>query len=276
MVNTLPRIPEVSAESEHHDDAVSVFSDLLTNTSLVAYDGVTVTPLFAERLMAYIDVLRKQRHTSAILSAEEQSAFTGISKYFKNLRKKRKDRHFLIPSEAECLESPLGLAYGLVWDTSDPSTAWPVSPPLHASDQLPGSSSVTAALESHAAARPNPLTVLVEAASVYSGFRDSMGTNGARLLADIQYDVQAHQADFEACGARASLAHRDYLDKQAAAVLQWNLAHKLGFEAYDALCTARALSEELNHRQKHQFELLQEFDECSTRMRQHHRDDFEH
>ena len=161
--------------------------------------------------------------------------------------------------------------FGLVWDSSDPSTAWPVSPPLHASDRLSGSSSVVAAPESHAAVLSDPLFVLAEAASVDSGYGYS--------LADIQYDIQSLQADFEACGDRASLAHRDYLvDKHAAAVLQWNLAHKLGFDAYEALRTARAITEELNQRQQvhHQLELLQEFEECSSRVRKRHLDDREH
>ena len=177
-------------------------------------DGVTVNALFVERLFAYLDVLGRQRHSSDVLSEEEQSTFSAFSKYFKNLRsKKRKAYNVLLPSETECLESPLGLLYGLVWDPADPSTAWPpVLPPLPASGQLTGRSLVAAAHVKPMTAPSDPLTVLAEAASAEGGFHDRKGVDVVRSLADIQYDIQSHQADFETCGDRASRAQQEFLD----------------------------------------------------------------
>ena len=276
-VNILPTVPESLAESERHDEDGPPVSDLLAKTSMVAFDGVTITPCFVERLLAYLGVLSRQQQTSAVLSEEEKGNFSVISKYFKNIRNKRKAQNVLLPSEAECLESPLGLLYGLVWNPSDPSTAWPpVSPPLHASGQLSGRSLVVAAPEAPAAALSDPLSVLAAAASADTSFRDRMGIGMGRSLADIQHDIQSHQSDFETCGDRALLAHQDYLDKHAAAVLQWNLAHQRGYEAHEALKLARALTEELNQLQVEHFALLREFEERSERIRQCQRDDCEH
>jgi hypothetical protein len=271
----MPTILEVSAEYERHAEDLSV-SNPLANTSIVAYDGVTVTPLFVERLLFYLDVLRRQRDNHGVtvpLSDEENCPLAGICKYFKNLRSKKKARNFPIPSEAECLGSPLGLAYGLVWNTLDPSTVWPS---LQARDDLLSASSlVVAAPESHASTPSDRLHILAEAASVDSGFRNNnMGNEGGRSLAAIIHEIQSHQVDFETCANRASLAHRDYLEKHAAAIIQWNLAHDVGFLAHDALRTSMILTEELTQRQVRYFELLQEFEEYSSQMRQRRRDDF--
>ena len=269
-------MPEALAESEQHDEDGPV-SELLAKTSMVAFDGVTITTCFVERLLAYLGVLGRQRQTSAVLSEEEQGTFSVISKYFKNIRNKKKAQNVLLPSEAECLESPLGLLYGLVWNPSDPSTAWPpISPPLQASGQPSGSSLVVAAPEAPAAALTDPLSVLASAASADIGFSDRMGIGMGRSLVDIQHDIQSHQSDFETCGARALRAHQDYLEKHAAAVLQWNLAHQRGYEAHEALKLARAVTEELNQLQVEHFALLREFEECSERMRLRQRDDCEH
>ena len=67
-----------------------------------------------------------------------------------------------------------------------------------------------------------------------------------------------------------------YLDKHYATVLQWNLAHQRGFEVHEALKLARALTEELYQLQVEHFALFRDFEECSERMRQRQRDNFEH
>ena len=278
----MPTIPESLPEVEQHDEDTTV-SDPLANTSFVAYEELTVTVVFVERLLDYLDMFRRQRLSSAVLSKDEQTNFSAISKYLKNIRHRRANKQNIpVPSEDECLESRLGLLYGLVWDRADPSTAWPpVSPPLPAGGQLTGSSLVTAAhvvVSAHIqpmTALSDPLTLLAEAASTDSNSHDHRGVDVVRSLADIQYDIQSHQVYFEACGDRASLAQKEFLDKQDTALLYWNLANQYALEANEALVRARASFLELNEHQLAHFALLREFDECSERMRQSKRDDGE-
>ena len=275
-VNVLPTIPESLPEVEQHDEDTTV-SDPLANTSFVAYEKLTVTEVFVKRMLYYLDTIRRQRLSSAVLPEDEQIKFFAIVKYFKNLRNKRMtDKHIPVPSEAECLESPLGLLYGLVWDPADPSTAWPpVLPPLLTSGQLTGRSLVAAAHVEPMTAPSDLLTVLAEAASAEGGFHDRKGIDVVRSLADIQYDIQSHQADFETSGDRAARAHQEFLDKHSTALLHWELANEYGLLAHEALGRARASTVELNQHQLVHFALLREFDECCERMRQSTRDDCE-
>ena len=239
----MPTIPESLPEVEQHDEDTTV-SDPLANTSFVAYEELTVTVVFVERLLDYLEMFRRQRLSSAVLSKDEQTNFSAISKYLKNIRHRRANKQNIsVPSEDECFESRLGLLYGLVWDRADPSTAWPpVSPPLPAGSQLTGRSLVAAAHVPPMTAPSDPLTVLAEAASAEGGFHVRKGIDVVRSLADIQYDIQSHQADFETCGDSVSRAQQEFLDKQATALLHWHLANQYGLEAHEALERYRASS----------------------------------
>ena len=98
-VNVLPTIPESLPEFEQHDEDTTVL-DPLARTSFVAYEELTVTKVFVERLLDYLDTFRRQLLSSAVLSKDEQTKFLAISKYFKNIRNKRTSR-FNIPVPSE-------------------------------------------------------------------------------------------------------------------------------------------------------------------------------
>jgi hypothetical protein len=55
--------------------------------------------------------------------------YAGICKYFKNLRGRCAKKGITVPETDICERSSIGLALGIVWDTTDPTTQWNVAYP---------------------------------------------------------------------------------------------------------------------------------------------------
>jgi hypothetical protein len=55
--------------------------------------------------------------------------YAEICKYFKNLRARCQKKGITVPEQDICARSAIGLALGIVWDTTDPTTQWNAAVP---------------------------------------------------------------------------------------------------------------------------------------------------
>jgi hypothetical protein len=285
----LSAIPEVAVECEQ-DEAFPAVPYSVVVGSLICRGFVTVTQTFVDRVTTYLKLFKKQSFSSTALISEEKTVFTANEKYFKNIRAKWKNHGHQFPSIDECAKSSVGILFGLVWDTEDPDTVWSRS-----GSAIPEQPSVCGPGVSIPAPPPAPLllnslAILAEAASCDNALlsedhqddqddqddkddKDDKEDQAFPALVDLHEQIQANSAFFSTLAAQAAAAHRDYYELQAAAIDHWNIANAMGGKAYDALCAAMKLSDELHIVGAHHFELTQKYEGYSNKFRKRCRDD---
>jgi hypothetical protein len=276
-------VPDIGNLEE--DVSYDAEANILDGTTYVVADIITPSSLLVERFRDIQVLIAQERNKT--LSPDGKLLLAKYNKYFQN---KRKLLGAQCPSIEECKASPVGYAFGVIMDSSNPATMWTFRSGESASDAhtsatgpssqdrhyLPDSNRTRGRL----GVEPSPVHHQDSAQHQQHGPR-RIATRALNILADVAWSDEADAQLLASlntrldsslrclsdCGDAVSNALVAYLEAQQGANEQWAAAMVAGRAAYDALGIATVLSREYHQQRNVYMVLHQEFLDCLARRR---------
>ena len=267
---------DVSYDAEAH---------ILDGTTYVVADLISPSSLLVERFRDIQVLIAQERNKT--LSPDGKQLLAKYNKYFQN---KRKILGAQCPSVEECKASPVGYAFGVIMDSSNPATMWTFRSGESSSTAHIGTSGSSSSQDRHdlpdvndtqGRVRAEPSPVQQDAAQHQQHGPRRIVTRALNILADVAWSDEADEQLLASlntrmdsslrclsdCGDAVSNALVAYLEAQQGANEQWAAAMVAGRAAYDALGIASVLSREYHQQRNVYMVLHQELLDCLARRR---------